>query len=234
MDNFHYSIDSSGLSPSSVLTLAALLGLSAFLCCGALGIYELFWRSAYLAALSSYALPALASALAYYAAPATCASITALPAADVPSVVLLGAVLYALLVRHCAATGAALRAALRGSLLRKAFGALLLLSLLSSAAAHSAVALLAARWGMEATVASRPASLWEGSSAGMALVVFGDSARGEPRDGGAPDAALWWQSAPPTCTVLFAGAALALRAGSVAAVLWGALRGGAGEAGKRD
>ena len=226
-----------GLSPSVLGTLAVLLLALVAYTCVSLSIFEITWRSSLYTYLVSYSLPALSSTAVYYLQP-RCASITALAPADFPTVGLLGALAYALLLRTSHQSGALVRAAWQArTCSRRGFALLLAFSLLSSCGSHSAVNLLAARWGWEGTVARRPSSMWEAGGNSMALVLLGagqqQQEQQEQQDGSgsaAGDAALWWDTAPASCTAVFGATAWALRAGSLAALAWGAYAGSAAPA----
>jgi hypothetical protein len=216
------------LSPSVLLTAAVLLLCALGACCYSLSLLEVAWRSSLYAYLVSYALPALSSSAVYYLLP-QCASITALAPADFPTVGLLGALAFGLLLHSSRQSGVLLHSAWQArTCSRRGFALLLALSLLSSCASHSAVNLLAARWGWEGTVARRPSSVWEAGGSSMALVLLGSAGQQQGSDGGgsaAGDAQLWWSTAPASCTAVFSATAWALRAGSLAAVAWGAYAG---------
>jgi hypothetical protein len=215
-----------GLSPSLFLTLLVLVLALALACCYSLSLVDISWRSFQYTYLLSYALPALASTATYYLAPhAQCTSVTALSPTDFRTVALLGALSYAYLLHYCLATGRVLREAwAQPSCMRKAFAALLAGALLSTCSSHSAVRLLGARWGWEGTVSQLPGSAWQAGSSSMALVVLGAAPQQQAEGGDAASAAeAWWDAAPAACVGTFAAAAWALRAGSLAAVAWGAL-----------
>lgn len=216
-----------GLSPSILTTLLALGLVLALALCYALSCFQLAWRSFQYTYLLSYALPALASTATYYLAHQKCASVTALSPSDFPTVALMGSLALAFLLYSCIATGKILREAWQApSCTRKAFAALLTGALLSSCASHSAVSLLAARWGWESTVAQRPSTAWDAGSASMALVVLGAApplGEASALNDASGAAQAWWDAAPAQCTGTFAATAWALRVGTLAAVAWGAL-----------
>jgi hypothetical protein len=223
-----------GLSPSVLGTLAVLLLALVAYTCVSLSIFEVTWRSSLYTYLVSYSLPALSSTAVYYLQP-RCASITALAPADFPTVGLLGALAYALLLRTSHQSGVLVRAGWQArTCSRRGFALLLAFSLLSSCGSHSAVNLLAARWGWEGTVARRPSSVWEAGGNSMALVLLGAGQQQQQDDGSggsaAGDAAQWWDTAPATCTAVFGATAWALRVGSLAALAWGAYAGSAAPA----